>query len=97
MASRRYKMSKEEAERARADLEYAKAVSEFWYNHYDELLARYPERYIAVKDPLGDYEVVATADHMLDLIDTVEAMGYDRSDLELKRITASPPAVLIWR
>lgn len=97
MATREYAPSKEAAERVRAQLEYDKAVSDFWYDHYDELLARYPERYIAVKDPLGDYQVVATADDMLGLIDTIEAMGYDRDDLELKRITASPPAVLIWR
>ena len=97
MATREYAPSKEAAERVRAQLEYDKAVSDFWYDHYDEFLARYPEHHVAVKDALGDYEVVAADTDVVRLVETLDELGYDHHEIEVRKITASPPAVLIWR
>ena len=84
---RQYRLSKEEFERARAEEAYMYAVRDFWYDHHDEFLARYPELYVAVKDPLGDYEVVATDTNIVSLIDTIEAQGFDRDEIEIERVT----------
>ena len=92
MSIRQYMPSEEEAERARREYEYAEAVIDFWDDHHEELLALYPEQYVAVKDPLGDYKVVATDKNIVSLIDAIEAMGYDRREIEIEKVTAKIPA-----
>lgn len=63
------------------------ALRGFWYEHHAEFLERYRGQFIAVKDPLGDYEVVASDKRIGVLVEAVDAMGLDRQGLGFKLIT----------
>ena len=88
MTLRKYMPSKEERDRVRAEHSRMEAVMGFWFDHHDEILARYPEQYVAVKDPLAGYEVVASDKSILVVLDTVDGMGLDRRALEIEFMTS---------
>ena len=97
MAISEHTPSKEDAKPVRTNHEYLVGIIDFWADHYEEFLARYPEHYVAVKDALDDYEVVAADTDVVRLVETLDELGYVPREIEVRKITASPPAVLIWR
>ncbi len=94
MAVRTYMPSPEERARVRAEHDRMYALMDFWADHRDELLAEYPERYVAVKDPLGAYDVVASDTDVVSLLETVDAMSLERREVEIEFITTRIPAFL---
>ena len=95
MAGRTYMPTEKERARVRAEHDRMYAVMDFWADHRDELLASYGEAYVAVKDPLGDYTVVATDSDIVTLLETVESRGLDRRDVEIEFVTSRVPD-LMW-
>ncbi len=69
------------------ELEEAKATWRWWEEHYEELLAQYPEQFVAINK---DREVVAAAAHLTDLRTAVIGMGLDFSeDVDTKFLTSN--------
>ncbi len=95
MAGRTFMPSEEERARVRAEHDRLYALMHFWADHRDELHATYGQTYVAVTDPLGDYSVVASDSDVVSLLETVEARGLDRRDVEIEYITPRPPD-LLW-
>ena len=57
----------------------------FWDAHYRDLLAQYPDQFIAVNDG----EVVARARHIWDLVQDLEARGIDSRDTWITFLNAT--------
>lgn len=67
--------------------EEAMATWRWWEEHHAELLARYPEQFVAIDK---NREVIATSPRLGDLYDTIVAMGLDFStDVDSKYLTAN--------
>ena len=67
--------------------EEAMAKWRWWEEHYDELLAEYPEQFVAIDK---NREVVAAAAHLTELHAIVTDMGLDFSDdVDTKFVTAN--------
>ena len=84
---RQYRLSKEEFERARAEERTCTPSATSGTTTTTSSWPAIPNSTVAVKDPLGDYEVVATDTNIVSLIDTIEAQGYDRDEIEIERVT----------
>ena len=69
------------------ELEEAKATWRWWEEHYEELLAQYPEQFVAINK---DREVVASFDCLRDLSDAMDAKGLAfGKDIDAEFITAN--------
>lgn len=67
--------------------EEAMATWRWWEEHHEELLARYPEQFVAINK---ERDVVAAAEHLTELHATVTGMGLDFSDdVDTKFLTAN--------
>ena len=66
--------------------EEAMATWRWWEEHYEELLAQYPEKFVVIDK---DREVIGAYPHLVDASDAVEAMGLEfTKDVDLEFITA---------
>lgn len=82
------------------EFERMDAVRDFWYEHHAEFLERYRGKFVAVRNALGDYEVVASNDGIGALVEAIDDMGLDRQVLDFKLIsdeTRAPMPVLTKR
>ena len=95
MAGRTYMPSEEERARVRAEHDRMYALMGFWADHRDELLASYGEAYVAVRDPLGDYTVVASDSNIVSLLETGGAPGHAPRDVDIEFVTSRVPD-LLW-
>ena len=69
------------------ELEEAKATWRWWEEHYEELLAQYPEQFVAINK---DREVVASFHGLRDLSDAMDAKGLAfGKDIDAEFITAN--------
>ncbi len=69
------------------ELEEAKATWRWWEEHYEELLAQYPERFVAINK---DREVIASFHCLPDLSDAMHAKGLAfGKDIDAEFITAN--------
>ena len=67
--------------------EEAMATWRWWEEHHAELLARYPEQFVAIDK---NREVIAASPRLGDLYDTITAMGLDFStDVDSNYLTAN--------
>jgi len=74
------------------DLKEAESIQRFWEVHYDDLLKRYPEQFVAVRD---DKVVAANPDLAL-LIYHLRDMGLDaRADVAIEFVTARAKSLLL--
>lgn len=72
--------------------EEAEAIDRFWAEHHDELLAGYPEQFVAVKDG----EVVASNTDLALLIYDLRDQGLSpRTDVWIEFITANVGKLLL--
>ena len=81
--------STEEDFELRWQSERRKALRAFWFRCRDEFLARYPDQFVAVKDPLGEYQVIAAAASIATLLDTIASLGVDRRDIDIEFIATA--------
>ncbi len=73
-------------------LEESVRIQAFWNDHYQELLAEYPEKFVAVKEG----SVVESNDHLAGLVDDLERSGLDiRTDVWIEFITARSASLLL--
>ena len=89
MATKIVVPSTEEDFELRRQSERRKALREFWSQHRDEFIARHPDQFVAVKDPLGEYQVIAAADSIAALLDDIASMGVDRRDIDIEFIATA--------
>jgi hypothetical protein len=75
---------------AQAAWELSVQKQEFWDAHYAEYLEKYPEKFVAV---VGG-EVVATSDHLMELLDELKRQGIEPQNAWLQFITADPYRIL---
>jgi hypothetical protein len=68
----------------------AEVEQEFWREHWEEMLARYPEQFVAV---FGG-NVIAHGSDLQDLCQRIAEAGLDPPSVWAKHITAKPPH---WR
>ena len=78
-------------ERVREGLEAAQAEHEYWNLHYRELLTKYAEQFVAVKDG----EVVGAADDLGQLILALSARKVDIRDTWVRFVTADAAKLLV--
>lgn len=76
------------------EFERTDAVRGFWYEHYAEFLEHYRGKFVAVRDALGDCEVVASNDRIGALVEAIDDMGLERQVLDFKLISDEPRAPL---
>jgi Family of unknown function (DUF5678) len=64
-----------------SDAAYKRAVEgdAFWNEHHDELVARYPDEFVAVR--VNDREVIDHDTDLMVLADRLEARGYSHLDV----------------
>ena len=70
-------------ESAREALQEAEAQDVFWREHHDELLAEYPEHFVAVS---RDRFVAADAD-LLGLVQVIKDAGQDLQSVSIRFLT----------
>ncbi|MHB8375465.1 MAG: DUF5678 domain-containing protein [Dehalococcoidia bacterium] len=84
-------MASPSLERVREGLEAAQAEQEYWNQHYGELLAKYAEQFVAVKDG----EVVAAEDDLGQLILVLSTKNIDIRDMWVRFVTADASKLLL--
>ena len=66
--------------------EEAMATWRWWEEHYEEMLAQYPEQFVVIDK---NREVIGAYPHITDACDAVKAMGLDfTKDVDTKFLTA---------
>ena len=78
-------------EDARRALIEAEAQQAFWQAHSGELLQKYPDQFVAVKDGA----VVATSPDLLKLVEILETKELDVRDVWIRFMTADPRRLIL--
>jgi predicted N-acetyltransferase YhbS len=78
-------------DRAHAALREAEAERSFWEQHAVELLRRFPDQFVAVRDG----EVVASGAELPDLIAQLKAKGISPSGLWIRFLATDPRRLLL--
>ncbi len=70
----------------------AEELRRFWFDGYDELLRKYPERYVAMKDG----EIIAAHTTLGALCDDIESRGLDITrDVACRFITSTWKSLIL--
>jgi hypothetical protein len=75
----------------RTALKAAHAEQEYWESHWEEMLTRYPEQFVAVFEG----NVVAHGSDLRDLYESVVEAGIDPPSAWVKYITDTPPLLVL--
>ena len=78
-------------ERSQEALERSDAERAYWEDHLLELLEKYPEQFVAVKDG----SVIAAAPDLQQLVTILEKESVDFRDLWVRFVTKDPRRVLL--
>lgn len=78
-------------EQARASFARGMKVRDFWIEHREVLLVRYPDQFVAVKDE----EVIAADADLIALLRSLEAMGLTVSDVMIELLSTKTDILLL--
>jgi hypothetical protein len=78
-------------DRARDAIEGARVEQDFWEKNHERFLALYPDKFVAARDG----EVLAADEDLQNLIQLIEAKGYDLDNVKVRFITANPRFLLL--
>jgi Family of unknown function (DUF5678) len=78
-------------EKARDALRAAQEEEAFWEKHYPELLARYPDQFVAVRGG----KVIASDSDLMRLATTLEKRGIKPTDVWMQFIDTKPDRFLL--
>lgn len=85
-------MSATSTVQAEPSLEESRAIQAFWDHHYDELLAQYPEQFVAVKDE----KVVAADADLARLVYKLRDLNLDpRTDVAIEYISSESSKLIL--
>lgn len=65
----------------------------FWREHYDGLLAQYPDQFVAVAK--ADHHVVATSPNLLYLLGVIEGKSLSVRDVWVQFMAATPRHLML--
>lgn len=78
-------------ERAEAIWQEAEREQRFWQEHYQELLATYPDQYVAAKDG----EVVAAAPDLEEMLTILQDLGISLRSVWIEFFTSEPQSMVL--
>ncbi|HLZ68413.1 MAG TPA: DUF5678 domain-containing protein [Dehalococcoidia bacterium] len=65
----------------------------FWRMHREELTARYPDQFVAVRRATG--EIVAVAPHLADVWEAARQLGFDQGDVWARKMITKPLMLIL--
>ncbi len=78
-------------EQARVAFAEGKRVRDFWIEHREALLVRYPDQFVAAKDD----DVIAADADLIALLRSLEAMGLTTSDVMIEWLSTKTDILLL--
>ncbi len=78
-------------EEVEEELERAAAATAFWRDHYAELLERYPDQFVAVRE--GD--VVATNPNLEGLLESLKRLGIEPTSVWVRFLATDPRRLML--